>query len=244
MLINDTPTIQEDQSVLRWGGIAGLLGGILFLLVFAIVIVFVAPVLGGPDAERWVERFPTVRVARTAENGLYLVGIALWAAHFLALYRALRATSPAPALFGSALAIMGLVVLAAGSLPHVATAPISDLYHAPGATAEEQATLVFLWESTQGMFDALLIAGLVLLPMGLIALGTAMVSAPAFGKGFGRFTVALGLAGILAAAFALVTPTSPIAAVGILALIAFHLVLGWKTYRLPAARAGRPGLTP
>ena len=54
-----------------------------------------------------------------------------------ALELRLRATSPASALIGSALSLMGLVVLAAGALPQVATAPISDLYHAPGATPDD-----------------------------------------------------------------------------------------------------------
>ena len=43
--------------------------------------------------------------------------------------------------------------------------------------------------------------------------------------------VALGSATIAAAAVALVDPTSPIAAVGVFALIAFHLAVGWRTYR-------------
>ena len=37
----------------------------------------------------------------------------------------------APALVGSDLGIADLVVLIAGALPHVATLPISDRYHAP-----------------------------------------------------------------------------------------------------------------
>jgi hypothetical protein len=35
--------IDEEKSVLRWGGLAGILGGIIFILVFAVVIVFVGP---------------------------------------------------------------------------------------------------------------------------------------------------------------------------------------------------------
>jgi len=238
VMINDLQTMDEDRSVLRWGGLAGILGGILFVLVFAIVIVFVGADYLGPDAERWVRRFPEVRAARTAENSLYLVVLVLWVTHFLALYRALRSANLAGALFGSVLGILGLVVLAAGALPHVATAPISDLYHAPGTTPEEQATLVLLWQATQGIFDALLIAGLVLLPIGLIALGVAMVGAPAFGRGFGGMTLGLGVAGVAAASTLLVTPTSPISVIGVLAPIVFHLVLGWRTWRLSKAPTG------
>jgi hypothetical protein len=127
---------------------------------------------------------------------------------------------------------MGLVVLAAGALPQVARTPISELYHAPGATPEDQATLVLLWQATQGILDALLVTGLLLLPIGVIALGVAMFGAPAFGKGFGGASVVLGLTGIVAASVVLIDPTSPIAAVAILALIIFHLVLGWKVHIL------------
>jgi hypothetical protein len=237
-MINNLQTMEEDRSVLRWGGLAGILGGILLVLVFAIVSVFVGPEYLGADAERRVNRFPEVRAARTAENSLYLVVLVLWVAHFLALYRALRRANLAAALFGSVLGILGLVVLATGALLHVATAPISDLYHAPGVTAEEQATLVLLWQATQGIFDAFLIVGLVLLPIAHIALGVAMVGAPAFGKGLSRVTLVLGVAGVAAASTLLVTPTSPIAVIGMLASIVFHLVLGWRTYRLSKVPSG------
>ena len=220
----------QEREVLRSGGLAGVVGGVLFLVVFAIVIRFVGTeALAATDGEQWVQRFPDIRVARTVENTLYLVALMLWMAHFVALYRALRAAGRA--LFGTALGSAGLVVLAAGALPHVATAPISDLYHAPGATLEEQATLALMWQATQGIFDALLLVGLVLLPTALICLGVAMFAAPAYGKGVGGLTVALGSVGIAAAGVALVTPTSPVAAVGVFALIAFHLAVGWRTYR-------------
>src|SRR3712207_7030169 len=57
--------------------------------------------------------FPYTTLFRsTVEDGLYLVVLMLWVAHFLALYRALRRTNLAPALFGSVLGIVGLGVLA------------------------------------------------------------------------------------------------------------------------------------
>lgn len=231
---NDVQKVVEEKSVLRWGGLAGVLGGLLFILVFVIVIVFVGPDLSA-EAEQMVRKFPDIQAARTVENGLYLVVLILWVAHFLALYRALRERSQAAALFGSVLGIVGLGVLAAGALPHVATAPISDLYHAPGATLADQTTLVFMWQATQGIFDALLFVGLVFLPVGLLALGVAMLGTPAFGKGFGRVTVGLGVVGVIAATVVLIDPSSPMAAVGVFALIIFNLVLGWKVHRLSKA---------
>jgi hypothetical protein len=225
--------IVEEKSVLRWGGLAGILGGIIFILVFVIVIAFVGAEPAQPEGE--VMRFPDIRAARTLENSLYLMVLILWIAHFLALYRALRGTSLAPALFGSVLGIVGLGVLAAGALPHVATAPISDLYHAPGASPEDQATLVLMWQATQGIFDALFGVGLLLVPIGFIALGVAMLGAPAFGKGFGRVSVVVGAVGVVAASVLLVNPLSPSAFVGVLSLIVFHLILGWRLYSLSRA---------
>jgi hypothetical protein len=230
-MMNDLQNTAQEKSVLRWGGLAGIVGGILLVVVFAIVgfgPVGMEPV--EPAGE--VMRFPEIRTARIVEEGLYLAVLVLWVIHFLALYRALRGTSLAPALFGSALGILGLVMLVADTLRHVATDPIADLYHAPGATAGDQATLVFLWQATNGILDALLITGLSVLPMGLIALGVAMFGSPAFGKGFGGVSVALGVVGGVAACVLLVDPASPIAAVGVFALIIFHLVLGRKVYSL------------
>ena len=225
--------IDEEKSVLRWGGLAGILGGIVFILVFVVVIAFVGAEPAEPEGE--VMRFPDIRAARTVEDGLYLVVLILWVAHFLAVYRALREASLAPALFGSVLGIVGLGVLAAGALPHVAQAPISDLYHAPGASPEDQAALVLMWQATEGIFDALFGVGLLLVPIGFVALGVAMLGAPAFDKGYGLVSVVLGVVGVVAASVLLIDPLSPSAFVGVLALIVFHLILGWKLYSLSRA---------
>jgi magnesium-transporting ATPase (P-type) len=230
-MMNDLQNTAQEQSVLRWGGLAGIVGSILFIVVFAIV--GFGPV-GMEPVEPAVEpmRFPEIRTARIVEEGLYLTVLVLWVIHFLALYRALRGTSLAPALFGSALGILGLVMLVAGALPSVATDPIADLYHAPGATAGDQATLVFLWQATMGILEMLLVTGLVILPTGLIALGIAMLGAPAFGKAFGGVSVVLGVLGVAAGVVLMIYPGTSIAVVGVFSLIIFHLVLGWKVYSL------------
>ena len=227
--MNGLQRTAQEKSVLQWGGLAGVLGSILFILVFVIVGMFV----GMEFVE--VMRFPDVKAARIVENSLYLAVLILWVVHFLALYRALRETSLAPALFGTVLAILGLVMLAADSLHHIWQTPISDLYHASGATPEAQATLVLIWQATHGIFDALLVTGLLFLPIAVIALGVAMFKAPAFGKGFGGLSVVLGVVGVVVASVLLVDPPSPVAVVVMLALIVFHLVLGWKVYRLSRA---------
>ncbi len=224
-------SMEEEKSVLRWGGLAGILGGILFILTIVTLIAFVGP--EPADPEELVMRFPDVRAAFTVGNSLYLMALILWVPLFLALYLGLRGTSLAPALFGSVLGILGLVVLAAGALLHVAFAPISDLYHAPGATPAEQATLVLLWQATQGIFNELDAVGLLLLPIGLIVLGVAMLGAPGFGKGFGGTIVVLGVVG---AAGVILSPIASGALfLGPIIFIIFALLLGWKLYSLSKA---------
>jgi hypothetical protein len=44
--------------------------------------------------------------------------------------------------------------------------------------------------------------------------------------------VVLGVLGVAAGVVLLIDPGSPIAVVGILALIVFHIALGWKVYSL------------
>jgi hypothetical protein len=240
--MNAVQQLEGETSVLRWGGLAGILGSAIFLLVFVIVGVFVGADPAGLEAA--VMRFPDIRAARTVENGLYLVVLVLWTFHVVALYRALRATSPASALFGAVLGIVGIAVLAAGALPHAATVVISDLYHAPGATDADQATLALVWQATQGIFDGLLVTGLVILPVSLVALGVAMLGAPAFGKGYARVSMALGIVGVGTAVALLIDPLSFIAVAGVFALIVFHLAVGWKVHGLSRAPAKPPLYAP
>ncbi len=145
-----------------------------------------------------------------------------------------RPSSPprlAPALFGSGLGFLGLVVDAAGALPPVVFARISDLYHAPGATSVQQATLVLLWQATQGIFNETDTIGFVFMNIGFIVLGVAMRRAPVFGKVFGGVSVVFGVAGDLGISFFGVDSPS-FAPFGILAFIIFPLLFGWKLYSL------------
>lgn len=59
-----------------------------------------------------------------------------------------------------------------------------------------------------------------------------MLRAPAFGKGSGWPSMVLGMAGVAAGSVLLVDARSPIAFVGVLALIIFHILLGSKVYGL------------
>jgi hypothetical protein len=163
----------------------------------------------------------------------------LWLPLYLALGRRLGGHRPA-ARFGRALAIVGLGVLAAGAVPHAATARLSDLYHAPPATEQARTALVMVWQGVQGIFDALLVTGLLIVAAGVVLLGLAMPADGGFGRWRGGLSVGLGLAALGAGIAVLVEPTSPVAALGFFALIGFHFVLGARAARLDRSTVDGP----
>ncbi|MEO0565029.1 MAG: hypothetical protein AAF125_23180 [Chloroflexota bacterium] len=223
----------QEQEVLRWGGVAGMLGSVVFIIVFVIVGVFVAA--SATSQELALINFPDLFVARIFENGLYLLVLILWSVHFAALFYALRDAHLAPALFGSLLGILGLVVMAAGTLPHVATVPVSAFYEAASADPAQQEMLIMMWRAVYGMFEALLIAGFVMVPFGLLGIGMAMRQSPAFSRGLSWASIAFGVLGLVAACVSLVMPHSPIAVISVFGMIIFHFLAGRRIFTLSRA---------
>ncbi len=203
--------------------------------VLAAVGIIIAVAVVGPDpgsAEEQIMRYPEQGAGLTAFASLLLVAVILLVTLFLALYRALRVTSLAPALFGSVLGVLGLVFAAFAFSGQLVIYPfLSNLYHAPGVTPEEQATLVLLWRYTfEGIFGAAFFADRLFLAIGFIALGVAMLGAPDFGRGFGGVSVVLGVAGVVGGV--LTRFVSAAAVVDIIVFLIFPLLLGWKVYSL------------
>jgi hypothetical protein len=205
----------------RWSGVAGIAGSVLFIGVF----LFVGLVVG---ADASIEAFPGIRLGRTVENALYLAALVLWVVAFLGLGRALRDTNPRASLSSSVLAIVGVGVLAAGALPHVAAVPLADAFHAPGATEAERVALSAVWDGNQAILTMLLVTGLAIVPIGVIGLGVAMLDAPGFGRSIGWAGVGVGIVGLVVAAVLLADPASPVAAIGFFALIGFQFAAGWR----------------
>ncbi len=217
----------KEKSLLRWGGLAGVLAGIIFIGAQGPLFALFPP----PATP---EGFPDVRAALAAGTGLAMAYAFLSIALVLALSRALRRTGLAAALFGSVLGVLGFLVTALGDASYfVAFAPISDLYHAPGVTPEEQATLVLLWQATQGLTDTFFFVGSLFLMIGFIALGVAMRGAPAFGSRLGGVSIVLGVAGGVGV-FVNLFVLGVIGVVAFTALI-FLLLFGWKVYSLSRA---------
>jgi hypothetical protein len=229
-VMNELQKMEQERSVLRWGGLSGMLGVIFFLVAIVAAMVFVGD--DPPTLAETVIRFPEVKMFRVVENLSYLMGLVLQVPLFLALYRALRKTSLAPALFGSALGILGLGALLVSTTPHVAHARLADLYNAPGATPADQATIALMWQVVWGMIDVMVYIGFFVIPLGIFLLGAAMLGAPAFGKGYGWLSMVLGAIGFAAASYQMVNTASMASFGSYLAYIVFYLVLGWKLYSL------------
>jgi hypothetical protein len=228
--MSESQMSKQERSVLRWGGLAGILGSIIFIIAMVFANVFV-----GPDPKNlaeWVSRFPDIQFARVIENGVYLVALLLEIPLFLAVFWALRKTSLAPALFGSVLGIAGLVSMIVSATPHVAHAPLSELYHASGASPETQATIAIVWQATWGVFDAPLYVGFFVVMIGLILLGAAMFGSPAFGKGLSWMSVLLGAVGFVGAVLQMIDPASFVGVLSYCSFIIFFFVMGRKIHSL------------
>ena len=178
-----------------------------------------------------VQRFPSVSNGLAVGNAFYfLVSVSLLGLA-LGLYRALSGKSPALALFGTVLFVLGLGVTFVEDTTQFAFAPISALYNAPGTTAASQATLALMWQATQGMFNQFDTSATILLSTGLIFLGVAMFKAPAFGRVFGGLSIAFGAAQILGITF-VSTNSAAYAPFALLAFLVFPVLFGSKLFRL------------
>lgn len=214
------PTSPGDRRpLLRGAGVAGTVGSLLVLAAFALV-----GALGLPDpsnAESLL-RFPDIHSARAAENLLYLAGVVLWAVHYDLLHRLMRATAPVLSAAARTVGFLGVAVLAAGALLNVATEPMSQTYQQ--AADADRASVVLAWQAAQGVFDAMLVTGGLLLAAAVTLFGFVLRRdlAPALGWG----AVAVGTAGTAGAVVAAATPPSALVAVGILGALAFHLIAG------------------
>ena len=92
--------------------------------------------LGLPDASdpETLTDFADISSGRIAEHFFYLGALVLFALHVFVLRRLLGGAHPPAALFGAVDAGFGLVIMAASSVLHLSTSPLSDLYSASDAT--------------------------------------------------------------------------------------------------------------
>jgi hypothetical protein len=189
-----------------------------------------------PFTPEGLTRFTDVRAALGLSTILMMTIALLSIALVLALYRALRGTNLAFALFGSVLGVIGYTTTALGDAStFFAFAPISDLYQAPAATPETQATVALLWQTTQGITITFFFVGSLFTVMCFIALGIAMLGAPAFGRRFwgaGIVLGVIGVVGVVASLFVTGETGFQLMGVAVFANIILLPLFGWKVYSL------------
>ena len=222
--------MENDISVLRWGGLAGILAFIVWIVEL--------PIYGSidPFTSDGLMRFPDVKATLGLSTILMMTIAILSIALVLALYRTLRGANMAFALFGGVFGVIGYIVTALGDASTFwAFAPLSDLYHDPATTPEAQATVVILWETTQGTVHTFFFVGGLFTMLCFIALGVAMLGAPAFGRRFGGVSIILGVIGILGvvASLFITGDIGPqVLGISVFANIIFLPLFGWKLFSM------------
>jgi hypothetical protein len=96
-------TMETENKVLRWGGIAGILAFIVWIIEMP-VYAYVDPFIAGG-----LQRFPEVREVLAISTILCMVTAFLSIAFVIILYRVLRRTNQDLTLLGTVLSIIGFV---------------------------------------------------------------------------------------------------------------------------------------
>jgi len=222
--------MENEMRDLRWGGLAGILAFIVWIVEM--------PLYGSVDpfTPEGLMRFTDVRAALGMSTILMMTIAFLSIALVLALYRALRVSNLAFALFGGVLGVIGYIATALGDAStFFAFAPMSNLFQAPAATPETQATVVLLWQATQGITHTFFFVGSLFMTMCFIVLGVAMLRAPDFGRRFGGVSIVLGVIGLVGVFASLFVPGDTgvqVMGIAVFANLIFLPLFGWKLYRL------------
>lgn len=219
----------SDRPLYRWGGIAALAGVVSMVGAGGVVGAF-----GLPDASdvETLRDFGDIETGRILEHFLYLGALVLFALHTVVLHRLLAPAHRPAALFGAVVAEFGLVIMAASSMLHVSTSALAELYTDPDVPAGDLASIEYAWHGTQSVFDTMLATGALLVPVGILLFGLAMLRAPEFGPRLAWSAIVIGALGFLGAAIEVVDQDLELSALAVLAIVVFHLGSGWRTLTL------------
>ncbi|MFQ6013511.1 MAG: DUF4386 family protein [Thermoplasmata archaeon] len=212
-----------DKSVLRVGGLAGILAGVILIVGFITFFLAFPP----PDPEQALATFPEDRTLLTVATDLFLISLLLFLAFLAALYWSLREPSRVFARIGLGTgvlaAVMGIVALTGFML---ATNTFSVLY--ADAAASDRPVVVATYAAVFSLLDAGNIAAFLFFGLAFAAFGLAMRGSQDFSDGLAWLSAVLGIIIILFIFFNLFP-------VAIIAIFVFALLLGWKVYSLSEA---------
>jgi hypothetical protein len=232
----------ENRSVLRWGGLAGLLSAGMTVLSLLTIVASSTPLFvpvqpGDPCGPSCyvgasLPDFPANRAALMTHHAFYVLTIMLIAILVVSLYRVLsrESSSIAPALSGFAIGLLGLAMLATGGWVSISFAHLSDVYHT--SNPQDQATLVLVSHAVQAVFNETDVMGGIMLSVGFILFGVAMLRNPSFGKLLGVAGMVLGLVAIGGIAFRSIGQDNPDNPFFIIVVLVLPLIYGLKLYRL------------
>lgn len=216
-----------DRSVLRVGGWAGILAGVLVLVALIVSVALAPPTTFPPDFEQNLVDFLANPTPQTVGQDLAIISLLLILPFLAAIYRTLREPSRTLARIGlgsSVLATVLLIVGFAGLLE--ASRSFSALYD--GAAIADRPVVVAAFAVVWQLLGAGNVAGIYLFGLAFVAFGLAMRASPDYQEGFAWLSVVLGIITVL-------LPLLILGLASALLLAVFALVLGWKVYSLSRA---------
>ena len=170
--------VSADRQLSRWGGMAGLAGGILFVGSAAVI-----GAMGLPDASdvETLTDFADIEAGRIAEHFLYLGALMLFALHVLILHQLLPRGSSAR--FAVRSSRRRVRIRHHGGVIDAARVDIATRrsVHRIDTPPEDLPAIEYAWHGAQSVFDTMLATGVLLVPIGIVLIGIAMRSATAFG---------------------------------------------------------------
>ncbi len=211
---------EVDRSVLRVGGLAGVLAGVFVVLGLITFVLASSPPPG--DFEQTLATFPEDRILVTVAIDLFLVSSLLFLAFLAALYGSLKEPSRVFARLGlgsGVIALVLLIVALGGFL--FANDAFSGLYEA--AAASDRPVVVATFGAVSSLLQAGNSAGFLFAGLAFVAFGLAMRGSRDFGEGLAWLSVVLGIIIVLLILLVL-------GLVGVIAVAVFALVFGWKVY--------------
>ena len=211
---------EMDTSVLRVGGWAGILAGIMLILSLITFFLQIPP----PGLEQALTSFLENRTLTIVTTHLFSVALLLVLPFLAALYGSLKEPSRVFARIGlgsGVLAAVITIVAIQGIL--FALNAFAELY--ADAAAPDRPVVVAIYGATLSLFQAGSTAGFLFTGLAFVAFGLAMRGSPNFPEGLAWSSVVLGIL-IVLFTFLVLTPLA------IIAVVVLVLGGGWKVYGL------------
>ena len=215
-----------QRSVLRVGGWAGVLAGVIvFVALITLILTLPLPAFP-PDFEQNLVDFRANPTPLTVGLDLFILAGLVFLAFFAALYWSLREPSRVFARIGLGSGVLAVILIIVGIAGNLVSLNFFSALHADPAA--DRPVVVATFVAVQSLIQAGTTGGFFLLGLAFVGFGLAMRASPGYQEGFVWLTAVLGLLIVLLTFFIL-------GLVSIILLAVLGLVLGWKVYSLSRA---------